>query len=377
MEYFNEFPIFIAIYKNKLDFVKIIIDQKGFDPFELYQNVTPLEFAVLNHKIEIVKFLFTQKRFIKKSSQKAQLFEYALLKNSYEVADFLIQQPSCAKISKFSSSALQIPSIMKKPSFYSSHFFNFKYEDDSDDGEITDDDDDAYISSCVHFFLQNSNDTKIESIKNELVQKNSSLFACFASYCLNETDFVTFYEKFKLAINSIEKPGKVTPLISSLMNTKYDTLNVILTKYKDKVNVNCKTAKGITPLHIICNRGRNEEIKESEKLLMTFNGLLKNEKESVKGYTPLHLAILNKNLDAIRLLLNDKDVDVNAQDSSRNTPLHYIVRSDSCYEMLTLFHDYAGKELDIMKTNINVLNNFFFLKRKRIIKAIYQKVLRF
>ncbi|KAK8896077.1 hypothetical protein M9Y10_013967 [Tritrichomonas musculus] len=242
---------------------------------------------------------------------------------------------------------------MKKPSFYSSHFFNFKYEDDSDDGEITDDDDDAYISNCVHFFLQNSNDTKIESIKNELVQKNSSLFACFAAYCLNETDFVTFYEKFKLDINSIEKPGKVTPLISSLMNTKYDTLNVILTKYKDKVNVNCKTAKGITPLHIICNRGRNEEIKESEKLLMTFNGLLKNEKESAKGYTPLHLAILNKNFDAIRLLLNDKDVDVNAQDSSRNTPLHYIVRSDSCYEMLTLFHDYAGKELDIMKTNIN------------------------
>lgn len=65
------------------------------------------------------------------------------------------------------------------------------------------------------------------------------------------------------------------------------------------------------------------------------------------GYTPLHIAVENENIDMAKLLIN-KGADVNAKDGRGDTPLHIAVKNEN-HEFITL--------LIVSKASLNVKNN--------------------
>jgi ankyrin repeat protein len=62
--------------------------------------------------------------------------------------------------------------------------------------------------------------------------------------------------------------------------------------------------------------------------------------------TPLHFAVLNRNLPAVRGLLNSSSINVNARDVDFNTALHYaVIASD--LEMVTLLLSIPSIQLNV------------------------------
>ncbi len=59
--------------------------------------------------------------------------------------------------------------------------------------------------------------------------------------------------------------------------------------------------------------------------------------KNICGNTPLHCAIINKNIKSVRILLKTKDIDVNIQNNEGNTPLHLAIKynlNDGLIELL-------------------------------------------
>lgn len=325
-----------------------------------YLNLTLLQFAVTNDRYEIVKFLLTQKKVMKTIDEKSCLFEFAISNNNIEMAEFLLQYMQSKSIGQYSILYLPVPHVQIK-------WGQFKLTiDDANDNQNFQN----YISNFTQFFLRKSENENIEKIKLQLGKKYTALFACFAAYILDEKEFIEFFEKYELNINAVEKNTKLTPLISSMFNRNYDILKVILSKYKDTIDVHCKTNQDIVPIHILCFRSQLS--REGEKMLLTFKNLDKNAK--IDSYSPLHLAVLNDNLELVSFLLNDKDVNINAENSIYQTPFHLIFRSYKCLDMLKLFYNFSSQSFNLMKRDRKVFIYYFpiFLYfRKKLLSSFF------
>jgi len=53
-----------------------------------------------------------------------------------------------------------------------------------------------------------------------------------------------------------------------------------------------------------------------------------NERDACLGNTPLHIAVLHDNADLVALLARSNDVDINAQNKSKDTPLHIALKDN-------------------------------------------------
>lgn len=177
----DEMPVYIAISKNQIDFVKIIVNDKNYDPFVKYQNMTPIEFAIANDKFEIVKFLLTKRNIMKAQKYKMSLFEFTILQKKFNIAEFFLHQPTLKSIGDYTYSSFKLPDLDNINNISNPDF--------------------EFISNCTHFFLDTSKSEKTEEIKNKICLKNQSLLACLAAYSLNEVEFVPFLNKYKIDIN--------------------------------------------------------------------------------------------------------------------------------------------------------------------------------
>lgn len=136
------------------------------------------------------------------------------------------------------------------------------------------------------------------------------------------------------------------------MNVKYDVLFVILSKYKDAIDLNCKNSKGMTSLHILCLQ--DSLTMEGQRILINSPYLKINEKEKINGYTPLHLAVVKGNIEVVKFLFQIPFLNLHALDNDDNTPFHLIFKSKKCYHMLKLFLLHSSSEFDLMKRNKKV-----------------------
>ncbi|ORX86697.1 ankyrin [Anaeromyces robustus] len=149
--------------------------------------------------------------------------------------------------------------------------------------------------------------------------------------------------KYNLDINMIDKNGN-TPLMMTIM--EYEDLSEFMDLFiekganKDLVNKNNDTA-----LHIACKNNLNEVIP---KLITEKNINMKNK----DGYTPLMIAINERNYECIKTLLSNKyNLDINIVDKKGNTPLMMtIMKDEDISEFIDLFIE-KGTNKDLINKN--------------------------
>ncbi len=85
-------------------------------------------------------------------------------------------------------------------------------------------------------------------------------------------------------------------------------------------DVNAKTSEGSTPLHKVANRGWEDMAK-----LLIAHGADVNAKTN-EGRTPLHYTVLPYYQTQMAKLLIAKGADINAKDNQGSTPLHWVAK---------------------------------------------------
>lgn len=156
------------------------------------------------------------------------------------------------------------------------------------------------------------------------------------------------------------------------MNESYDTLKVLLTKYKDTIDVNRSTSINFTPLHLFCgvkNIVFRNEIKKRPclkelKVFLSNKNLNPNEQESTHLKSPLHLAVINSKDDFVSALLDLPSIDVNIQDDKKETPLHIACLRYNFFSNNTVKCDILRLLLNSKDIDINIKDSkvfcFFF-----------------
>lgn len=140
--------------------------------------------------------------------------------------------------------------------------------------------------------------------------------------------------------NTYENRG-YNSLHLSIFYRSYEMCKLIL-DYNIDINSRCNS--GETALHIACNL----ELFDIIELLLK-RGINVNSQDYDHEFSALHYAISSNNKHIVKLLLA-YDVDVNLQDIAGNTPMHYAVieRNLECLTLLVnKFHD------DLRKNNRN------------------------
>ncbi|CAB0044114.1 unnamed protein product [Trichogramma brassicae] len=102
----------------------------------------------------------------------------------------------------------------------------------------------------------------------------------------------------------------------------YSLLVCELFKIYDRVDVNYKNIWGLTHFHVACECGCYDV---AEKFLEL--GHDPNLREEEAGYSPIHLAIMERQTEVIKLLLKN-GADPNLRTYKGSTPLHVICRKD-------------------------------------------------
>ncbi|KAK8895198.1 hypothetical protein M9Y10_023640 [Tritrichomonas musculus] len=212
----SELPIFIAIYKNRLDFVKKIVDSGLCSPGWRYEQVTPLTFAIIYDRIDIFKYLADVNIFpISSKVNDMTIFEYAIQQNQQELIDFLLKLEKKNLFGHYTNSILDIHTQFVYSGFdfihspfhtenYNIFGFSNNYNYSSSGyysmsvipirNSLL-----KYAKNLIAFFLDDSENKK--EIKTEIVAKNNSYLFSIAVRIYNESEFVKFTEKYKLNID--------------------------------------------------------------------------------------------------------------------------------------------------------------------------------
>ncbi|MHB9147942.1 MAG: ankyrin repeat domain-containing protein [Candidatus Amoebophilus sp.] len=138
-------------------------------------------------------------------------------------------------------------------------------------------------------------------------------------------------------INATDKNGN-TPLSIAMQEGNQAVIEMLLAA--ENINVNFKDGLGDTLLHSALKRGNEEAFKRliAKGVDLNARGLF--------GYTPLWLAILQKNERAVSALLEREDIDVNAinNNNERFTPLHLAISKGNEVAISALL---ARQDIDI------------------------------
>lgn len=142
----------------------------------------------------------------------------------------------------------------------------------------------------------------------------------FFRACLNGEmeKVIELYNKEGLRLTFSRDKDKNTPLhlacCSKKGGNKKELVDFLIS---NGVDVNATNEAGETPLVIAVSNGNYE----ATELLLKAKGIKVNQ--TTKGFTPLHLAVINEFIPLVKLLLNHPEINPNFGTADGATPLHF------------------------------------------------------
>jgi ankyrin repeat protein len=151
-----------------------------------------------------------------------------------------------------------------------------------------------------------------------------------------------------------------TPL-QTAMEVDQAIVSVLLKQ--ENIEVNDLDNKGFALLHYASDRGNKEQVAD----------LLKNKADvnlkSRDGCVPVQLAIMKEHSEIALMILEDKNIDVDVQDSEGNTALHCVAASRSPDEKVLRRLLEKGASLNIVDNDGH--SPFYYAGDKEIIKWFF------
>lgn len=136
----------------------------------------------------------------------------------------------------------------------------------------------------------------------------------------------------------LDPKGRIsTPLSAAVKAGHVECVEILLDAPNIDVNLG-------NPLYMAVNEKRYELIQR----LLKVDGIDVNQKWGGMNYTPLMIAVFNRDERATALILQCQDVDVNATDGMGEAPIHKAVNNhhDACLELLLKHPDINVNQLD-------------------------------
>lgn len=182
--------------------------------------------------------------------------------------------------------------------------------------------------------ISNSKKTELEI---NIINNES---ACFLASKRNDITFIKICEEKQISFGDLNKNGEA---IIHRLAAKSNDIDIFI---KNKNFLNIKTNKGETPLHYYSYN--NSAIKVGQYIIKNSQNI--NEKNNVLQ-TPLHYAVIGKNYNAIKLLLNQK-ADLWIKDINNKNAIDYMIESYSKEDFQKIFY-YLPKNIQL-----SVMNKF-------------------
>lgn len=124
--------------------------------------------------------------------------------------------------------------------------------------------------------------------------------------------------------SSSSKVNEVSPPIDDSLHktltNSAPSLKSFTKMLKKAIHVDQIDSKGQSILHICCSRGMTDFVK-----LLIKRGADVNLQDAM-GYTPLHIAAIERRIDVCQLLVEAKTIDVNLTTKEHSNVLHYLAR---------------------------------------------------
>lgn len=142
-------------------------------------------------------------------------------------------------------------------------------------------------------------------------------------------DIIELYIAYKVrgTINYQDNEGK-TALFHATLANKEHAVKLLITHGAD---VNISDSQGFSPLHIAIQKG----YMSLAEYLITSGKALANQTTYTTNETPLHIAVKNKYIPAVKLLLRENP-DLRILDADKKTVLTLVIESGDL-DLLTLF----------------------------------------
>lgn len=138
----------------------------------------------------------------------------------------------------------------------------------------------------------------------------------YAARFSTKPEVIEFVIKAGIDINNHDNVFNISPLHVALSYSNATIIPILLAK---GANPNIQDVDGDTPLYYALAKGFDSKIIQNIIDKGADVNVRNNEQE-----TPLHVACISYNTDALQILLNNKS-NVNAQDISGSTPLHWVL----------------------------------------------------
>lgn len=117
-----------------------------------------------------------------------------------------------------------------------------------------------------------------------------------------------------------------------------------------------------TPLHTVCENGNTKLVQ-----LLLKSDKIKINETTLLGHTPLDIAIINNKIEIVKLLLQEKGINLYINDSLRHEKYLYYKMYDeenNPTKIELVFKAFIDYQWDNMKVTDKIITNFFINHKK-------------
>lgn len=196
-------PIFYAIQKNRIDFVKVIVDSGELYRYRTHstEKDSPIFVAAILNRFEIFKYFLEIGFFLPQKNE--NLFNYLIQNDKNEFTECLIQYESVKLFDQYTYSIIEFE--INDPDNKKRFRIDNKYKAITMIEILKDSKSDLfqkneYAKKLTSFFLKDGS-TNTENIKKKIFDNNQGLLFPIAAKISDEKTFDHFIKKYKVELN--------------------------------------------------------------------------------------------------------------------------------------------------------------------------------